>query len=159
MRYQLWIPEEQALPAGAADIAMSSARTAYDELCGYTLGRADPGFIHQHVVDAFAAQTADEHTKPIALTFALIGLYLHVEKQLSGRQIQRLHMRLARRKRSWPVFALPSDRGTITVAEVAAAPAGAERDHAIDAWCASVWGAFHASQQTVTDLLRTHGIV
>ena len=47
----------------------------------------DPAFIHQHVMDAWAVQTADELTKPIQLTFALVGLYLHVEMAFSGRQV------------------------------------------------------------------------
>ena len=51
-------------------------RELYHELSAYTLSHPDPSFIHQYVVDAFAAQTADENTKPIALTFALVGLYL-----------------------------------------------------------------------------------
>src|SRR6266404_5784085 len=115
---------------------------AYHEVCYYTLAHRDPSFIHQHVVDAFAAQHADEQTKPIKLTFALVGLHLHVEKQFSGREVQRVHMGLARRKRAWPSFALPHERGSMTVADVLAAPAGPERDKAIHAWCASVWEAF-----------------
>jgi len=31
---------------------------AYHRLCAYTLQRGDATFIHQHVVDAFAAQRA-----------------------------------------------------------------------------------------------------
>src|SRR5262247_2885212 len=77
--------------------AMTS-EDAYNELCYYTLAHRDPSFIHQHVVDAFAAQNADEQTKPIKLTFALVGLYLHVEKRFSGRKVQRVHMDLARKK-------------------------------------------------------------
>jgi hypothetical protein len=46
---------------------------AYDELQCYTLAHPDPAFLHQHVVDAWAAQHADERTKPIGLTFVLIG--------------------------------------------------------------------------------------
>lgn len=84
---------------------------AYDEVRYYSLSLGDPEFIHQHVVDAFTAQCADEHTKPIAITFALVGLYLHVEKGLTGRQVQRAHMELARTKRTWPAFTLPTDRG------------------------------------------------
>jgi hypothetical protein len=83
---------------------MTSDEETYNELCCYTLAHGDASFIHQHVVDAFAAQTADEHTKPITLTFALVGLYLRVEKQSSGKQVQRVHMRLARQKRSWDCF-------------------------------------------------------
>ena len=58
---------------------MLSEHQAYDRLCAYTLNRGDAAFIHQHVVDAFAAQHAGGHTKAITITFALVGLYLHVE--------------------------------------------------------------------------------
>jgi hypothetical protein len=39
-------------------------RDAYDELCAYTLSSGDPAFIHQHVVDAFAAQRASAAGRP-----------------------------------------------------------------------------------------------
>jgi hypothetical protein len=132
---------------------------AYHELCCYTLAHRDRSFIHQHAVDAFAAQHADERTKPIKLTFALVGLYLYVERQFSGKQVQRVHMGLARHKRPWPAIALPSDRGRITVADVLGVPAGPERDRAIRAWCASVWEAFRDCRPTVAELLRACGIV
>jgi hypothetical protein len=132
---------------------MLSEQDAYDELRCYTLTHGDPSFIHQHVVDAFTAQHADERTKPIALTFALVGLYLHVEKRNSGRQVQRAHMVLARRKRLWPTFPLPHARGSMSAAAVMAAPEGVERDQAVHAWCVSVWQAFHECQRTVVDLL------
>jgi Family of unknown function (DUF5946) len=140
------------------DLSLDSERAAYDELCCYTIAHGAASFIHQHVVDAFAAQTANEHTKPIALTFALVGLHLHVEKQFSGRQVQRAHMRLARQKQPWPVLALPPDRGAITATDVMAAPPGPERDQTIDAWCASVWEAFREGHRTIADLVRSRGI-
>ena len=130
---------------------------AYHELCGYTLAHPDPAFIHQHVVDAFAAQAANEDTKPITLTFALIGLYLHVVRHFTGKQVQQAHQYLARRKRAWPAFALPHDRGSITACDVLARPTGAARDRAIHAWCASVWDAFRDSERLVADLLLSHG--
>ena len=129
-------------------------RDAYDELCAYTLSRGDAQFIHQYVVDAWAAQHADEHTKPIGLAFALVGLYLGVEKNVSGREVQRAHMRLARRKRAWPPFDLPSDRGAMTAIEVMAAPAGPRRDEAIRAWCAAVWAPFSAQRAQLEAVLR-----
>jgi hypothetical protein len=67
---------------------MDTNHEAYNELCYYTLPHGDPAFIHQHVVDAFAAQTCSENDKPIKLTFALAGLFLYVEKQFTGRQVQ-----------------------------------------------------------------------
>jgi len=125
---------------------------AYDEVCCYTLAHGDPSFIHQHVVDAFTAQNANDNTKRIGLAFALIGLYLHVEEQFSGKEVQRAHMFLARRKRDWPTFPVPDDRGSITETEVLAAPAGAARDKAIDDWCKSVWTAYRDTHQQVRHL-------
>ena len=136
---------------------MLSEHEAYDRLCAYTLNRGDAAFIHQHVVDAFAAQHAGGHTKAITITFALVGLYLHVEKAFSGRDVQRLHMRLARHKRSWPVFVLPPERGSVTATSVLVAPEGPERERAIDAWCVSVWEAFGENRPTVIALLQEYG--
>jgi Family of unknown function (DUF5946) len=135
---------------------MDSMRAAYEEVYVYTMGR--PGFILQHVVDAFAAQTANDESKPIGVVFGLVGLYLHVEKQFSGRQVQRVHMELGRRKREWPRVLVPEDRGSMTVADVLAASAGPERDLAIDNWCRSAWTAFGANRQTIIDLLREYPI-
>src|SRR6266849_1829919 len=124
-------------------------RSAYDELYAYTMSR--PGFILQHVVDAYGAQTASSSSKPIGIVLALVGLYLHVEKRFSGGQVQKAHMELGRRKREWPIVDLPNHRGAMTVADVLAAPAGLERDKAIDAWCECVWTSFHASRQAIVD--------
>jgi hypothetical protein len=132
-------------------------RSAYDEVYTYTMNR--PGFILQHVVDAYAAQTASSNGKPISIVFALVGLYLHVEKHFSGRQVQKAHMELGRRKRAWPAVDLPDDRGAMTVADVLAASPGVERDEAIDAWCECVWTAFRATnRQRIVDLLREYRI-
>jgi hypothetical protein len=59
-------------------IIMKNDQDIYTELCYYTQAHGEAPFIHQHVVDAFAAQTAKENDKPIKLAFALVGLYLHV---------------------------------------------------------------------------------
>ena len=138
---------------------MVTDQEVYDELCYYTLAHGDLAFIHQHVVDAFAAQTSGENDKPIKITFALVGLYLHVEKQYSGRQVQLAHMKLAREKQQWPVFELPSNRGEITIRDVIATPAGAARDEMIHLWCVAVWNAFRDSQPIVANLLSKSGII
>ena len=138
---------------------MDRIREAYDELYVYTLEHGGASFILQHVVDAFGAQTASENSKPIGVIFALVGLYLHVEMQFSGKQVQRVHMQMARQKRHWPAIALPQERGKITPVEVLAAPAGPGRDLAIDAWCQSVWAAFHDSRQAIVELLQEQRII
>src|SRR6266704_2742053 len=138
---------------------MASEKEAYDELCCYTLSHGDPSFIHQHVVDAFMAQNANEQTKPIGLTFALVGLYLHVEQNFSGKNVQRAHMKLGAQGGPWLQFDLPADRGAIHAIDVMAAPPGPERDRAIDAWCAAVWKAFLGSRASVVQLLKQHRII
>src|SRR5262245_20532895 len=135
---------------------MDATQDAYDQVYAYTMGR--PGFILQHVVDAFGAQTATASSKPIGVIFALVGLYLRVEKQYSGSQVQQVHIRMGRQKRRWPAIALPSNRGSMTAADVLAAPEGRERDQAIDVWCRGVWAAFRDSRQTIIDLLREYQI-
>ena len=135
---------------------MDTMRAAYDEVYLYTIGR--PGFILQHVVDAFAVQRVNDDSKPMGLVFGLVGLYLHVEKQFSGREVQRVHMELGRRKRGWPRVYVPEDRGSMTVADVLAASAGPERDAAIDNWCRSVWTAFGDNRETIIALLREYQI-
>ena len=136
---------------------LTAEREAYDELCGYTLTHGDLTFIHQHVVDAWAAQHATPNGKPIGVTFALAGLYLHVERQLTGRQVQLAHMKMARQKRSWPAFVLPETRGAITAIDVMRAPEGEERDNAIHGWAESVWEAFSMNRLTLVKLLAEYG--
>lgn len=127
---------------------------AYHELSAYTLMHGDPAFIHQHVVDAWAAQTAAPTDKPIRLAFALAGLHLHVEHGVTGREVQRAHMRMAKLPKRFPPFVLPASRGTITALDVMRAPAGDERDAAIDAWCASVWAAYAEARPVVIRMLE-----
>jgi hypothetical protein len=124
------------------------------ELTGYTLTHSDPAFIHQYVVDAWAAQTAGEDSKPIGVFFALVGLYLHLEERQSGRQVQRVHQLLANRRKQWPRFPLPAERGNMRVTDVMAEPPGAQRDAAIKRWCRSVWEAYGGSREAVRTLLK-----
>jgi hypothetical protein len=127
---------------------------ALNKLTAWTLSLRDGAFIHQHVVDAWAAQHADEDAKPIRVAFALIGLYLHIEKGFTGRQVQLAHVKLAqphgrgRPRKEWPQFTLPKKRGTITVVDVMAAPEDG-RAAAVDRWCESVWEAWRESHDQV----------
>jgi hypothetical protein len=140
---------------GSIEGADSVQQDLYHQLCVYTLSHRDPAFIHQHVVDTFAAQAADAQTKPITLAFGLVGLFLHVERQFTGKQVQRVHMLLAGRRKQWPRFDPPENRGAISVADVIAAAPGPERDLMIDRWCESVWQTYAASRDRIMELLQT----
>jgi hypothetical protein len=127
----------------------------YDELAFYSLSHGAHAFIHQHVVDAFTAQHADQNTKPIAVVFALAGLYLHLEKGLTGRQVQQMHMRMANRRKQWPRLPIPTgSRGSITAADVLSKAAGPDRDSMIHQWCASVWQSWADCRPEIVELLR-----
>jgi len=137
-------------------MASEKEQNAYHELTAWTLSLREGGFIHQHVVDAWAAQHATEKSKPISVAFALIGLYLHFERGFSGREVQRAHMQLAQPhgrgpgRKEWPRFPLPKERGRITVSGVIAAPEN-ERAQAIDRWCRSVWEAWKDSHAAIAE--------
>ena len=78
-----------------------------NELSYYTLAHGDRAFIHQHVVDAYAAQHVRPSPSTIGPAFALAGLYLASEQRYSGRQVQQTHMRMARASKQWPRFDPP----------------------------------------------------
>ncbi len=74
----------------------------YSDLMCYTVAKQDPEFIHQHVVDTYAAQHAGGPTRNITVAFGLIGLYLALEKGYTGKQVQQAHMRIAKAQKVWP---------------------------------------------------------
>ena len=125
----------------------------YHELAAQTLSDRDPTFPHQLAVDAYAAQHARTAPKPITTAFALIGLYFVNERGFTGRQAQRAHMFLGRRRQEWPRFEPPADVGPITVADVLAASDGT-RKQALQRWAASVWAAWREQHERVADLIR-----
>jgi hypothetical protein len=135
-------------------LVMASNQDLDHELSFYTLAHSDSSFLHQHIVDAYTAQHADETTKPIAIVFALVGLYLHTEKNFTGRQVQRFHMKLAKIRRQWVRPFLPKERGAITVRHVLAAAAGPSRDALIHSWSASVWEAWNDSHDDTANLVK-----
>jgi hypothetical protein len=124
----------------------------YYALAYYTLGLQDECFIHQYMVDAYTAQTANSDTKPIALTFALVGIYLHIEKNYSGKEVQAFHTLMSNKKIKWPIFELPTNRGEISIDMVIAAEIEEERNKMIQLWCNSIWMAFSANHKVVKEI-------
>ena len=118
------------------------------ELSYYTLAH-DSTFIHQHAVDAYGAQHVRRSRSTIGAAFSLAGLYLAVERGLTGRQVQKMHMLMASRSKAWPRFEPPQDVGRLTVADVLAAPPGRVRDEALVRWCGTVWAAWSSEHDRV----------
>jgi hypothetical protein len=111
----------------------------FAELSGYTVTRGGPAFIHQHALDAFTTQHAALAARTIGPAFGLIGLYLLVEKNFTGRQVQRAHMDLVKRQKVWPKLAPPTGFAALTILDVLEASEGELRDEAILKWAAAVW--------------------
>ena len=135
--------------------ASPECQNLYSELTYYTVMRGDPNFIHQHLVDAYAAQHANDTQPPIRVAFALVGLYLAFEQGATGRQAQRMHMLLAQRSKQWPRFPRPTQTGALTVKDVVSAPPGPQRDEALMRWARSVWDAWAHERDSVKRLIDT----
>jgi hypothetical protein len=133
---------------------MPTDQELFDELSFYTLSLRDPFFLHQNAVDAFAAQHVDTDTKPIKTVFALIGLYLTLEKGFTGRQVQLAHMRLARQRKLWPEICPTQESTPTTIAEVLCAEPGPPRDQAIRNWCQAVWQTWQPQREIIVKLAQ-----
>ncbi|MEN6341950.1 MAG: DUF5946 family protein [Methanospirillum sp.] len=129
----------------------------YSDLQSYTVAKRDPAFMHQHAVDAYAAQHAGGPTRNIAVAFGLIGLYLALERRYTGRQVQLAHMRIAKARKEWPRLEQPAETVGFTALDVLRARTDAERDRMIERWMAAVWETWADRQEwvraTTDDLL------
>lgn len=134
--------------------ASAACRELYDTVCSHTLSLRDREFIHQLVVDAYAAQHVGPHTKPITATFALVGLYLVAERNFTGRQVQRVHMLLAGTSRQWPHVSTPPARAALTVEAVVSVPEG-DIQAAIRTWNAAVWQLWKDEEAHIAGLVQT----
>ncbi len=141
---------------GANIPSLRTCQALRDELALYTLSHREKEFLHQHAVDAYAAQHVSQDTKPVALAAALIGLYLFAEHGYSGRQVQQVHILLGNRMKTWPLFPLPQPRAALTVADVLRAPEGGERDRMIRDWARSVWDMWRKCHVEVAKRFRLH---
>jgi len=121
----------------------------YSDIQCYTVAKRDPGFMHQHAVDAYAAQHAGGPTRNITVAFGLIGLYLALERGYTGRQVQLAHMRIAKARKEWPRLEQRGDPAGLTVMDVLLAGTDAERDRMIERWMAAVWESWTDCQEWV----------
>lgn len=142
-------------PWDPRSMASEACHQLYGEVAGYESRHLpELGQWHQLLVDTYAAQHAGERTPAIGTAFALIGLNLALEDGWDGLRVRDAHQRLANRYRDWPRFALPADRGTATVLDLALASSPAEHVGRLRAWAASVWAAWHGVHPEVAALVH-----
>jgi hypothetical protein len=142
------LPDGNLDPPGRVN-ASGECLHAYSDLQCCTVGKQDPWFIHQHVVDTYAAQHSGGPTRAITVAFGLIGLYLALEKGFTGKQVQLAHMRIARTRKVWPHLDPPSQPAVLTVMDVLQAGTDEEKDALIREWMAAVWESWADRQRWV----------
>ncbi len=142
-------PAERRWKASAACLAL------LDEVIARELQHAAHlGSWHQMTVDAYGAQHVDPAGPRIGPAFALIGLYLALERGLNGPQVRDAHAFLARTRREWPAFEPPARRWRVTVFDVAMVDVE-EHAAAVGRWGASVWEAWGPDQRRIRELTDT----
>jgi hypothetical protein len=123
----------------------------YNEIAYYTLSLQDNYFIHQLLVDTFASQHSNIYTKPIKITFALIGLYLVNERNYTGKQVQQAHIDLANKNKSWPHFQTSSEQNWITIQDVIKVPDN-QKQEMIKKWCKSAWEVWKPEESRLAEI-------
>ena len=109
------------------------------------------GGIHRLVVDAYAAQHPDgQPDKSVGVH--LVGLQLSIEEGLAEHQVNELTQRLIAAAESYPVFDPPADRGSLTVADLAAADDATEQRELSERWARLVWQAWEHERPKVYEL-------
>ena len=156
----LCLPDGNRAPPDRCN-ASGECWQVYSDISSYTIAKRDAAFIHQHAVDAYAAQHAGGDARNISVAFGLIGLYLAVERGYTGLQVQLVHMHIARVRKDWPPFDPPGQPAGITVMDVLQSGTDAEKDAMIIKWMAAVWENWADRQEwvrAITDelLLRHH---
>lgn len=145
----------------AAESPLRASRecyAAYVDLSVYGLERARSDFLHQETVDAYAARHPGPAGTPISTWFALVGLHLSLDQGRTGREVQRAHVRLGRRKDRWPGLSVPDDLRCMNAADVMLHPPGEPRDEALRRWAAEVWQRWTSMHVAIATLCAERGL-
>lgn len=137
--------------------ASLSCLKLYYELSYFTLSLQDEDFIHQLIVDTYAAQHFGINTKPITITFALVGLYLVNERHYTGKHVQQVHIDLANKSQKWPKFKLDNKSANINVLDILNCPDN-KKPHLIKEWSKSVWLTWKHEKEKVSCLLNKYQV-
>lgn len=127
----------------------------YWKLSFYTLSLRDDFFIHQYIVDAYAAQHASIQTKPIKTAFALFGLYLAIEHGYTGKEVQNAHIFLASKNKNWPKFIPPKVKSTLNVLDVIK-KSDDKKEEMIKQWMSDVWNSWKENHTEISKLVKRY---
>jgi hypothetical protein len=128
----------------------------YWELSAFTLSLQEPDFIHQLALDTYTAQHAGPNLKPIAPAFALIGLYLFLERGYTGREVQLAHIKLGNLHKQWPRFQVPATKATLTINDVLKGNLTDDYRALLAGWGKSVWEIWEPEHENIRQLVKTN---
>ena len=95
--------------------------------------------------------------KPIATTFALVGLYLVNERNYTGKQVQQVHIALAKKSKAWSHFPTPKEKTWITIKEVTQSPDN-KKQELIKQWSKSVWKIWKPEKEKIVAMIERYGV-
>lgn len=149
----LSLPAAAGLPVPRFNASPECWRV-YGEVTGPAMTDPVLGELHQLTVDTYAAHHPRAGSPPIGTAFALIGLYLSLERGMSGPRVRDEHHRLARVRRSWPEFVPPPglDALSHSILDVDRAVTNEAHARALDAWAGAVWHAWGRHHGLVAEL-------
>jgi hypothetical protein len=114
------------------------------------------GQVHQLSVDTYAVQHAGGAHPDKSIAIHLCGLHLVLERGMAPTKVPGLLQRLAETVQVWPHFPPPTDRGTLTVLDVALSDSVQAHIETVQAWAGMVWGAWSPHHTKVAGLVSGH---
>jgi hypothetical protein len=127
----------------------------YHELSAYFIMSPDVTFRTQHAVDAYGAQHSDSRVKNIRTAFSLIGLYLAVELEYTGKQVQQSHMELAKRNIKWSSFIQPNQPYALSVSDVLGVEE-VKRNEKLMEWSKDVWDTWENYHEWTRNICKSY---
>ncbi len=114
------------------------------------------GQIHQLTVDSYAVQHADGPHPDKSVDVHLFGLYLSLEKGIRSPNVAPLLQRLVAAIEVWPHFKPPTQKGALTVFDVAMCDSVEDHIRIVREWSRSVWASWSAHHAEVARLISNY---
>lgn len=128
--------------------------SVFTEVVGVEFGDAVLfGQAHQLTVDAYAVQHAGGVHPDKSVDIHLCGLHLALERGVTPARVPPHLQRLAGAMKEWPHFEPPTDRGALTVFDVAMAEGPEEHLRVVREWAAAVWESWSEHHESVAELV------
>lgn len=110
------------------------------------------GQIHQLTVDTYAVQHAGGEHRDKSVCVHLVGLHLVFERAVAPVEVPRHLQRLADAVTAWPHLSPPTDRGPLTVFDVAMAESMREHASRVREWATQLWSVWSQHHPAVAEL-------